>query len=190
MSFAFPLLTKLWISNLGLIRRKTSPFPCVLRSLNHSAFEICVLRLSDNFKSKHILENVFRWRAAMINPLVRTRRIHIVGTMPTQVCAMRIVHFFVLAGTVCKSSDTLKAEFILFLLHGVQTQTSWISWNLLRGENISPQLKTGMWHEENFCYNTSPLHLHGCVPTLTHTRVLRLRLVFHCSSFLEKGYYA
>lgn len=67
---------------------------------------------------------------------------------------------------------TLKIEFILSPLHGAKNSNQLNFMKHVAGRKFFlPQQKTGISHEESFCYHTSPLHLHWCVPTLTHTHV-------------------
>ena len=67
-----------------------------------------------------------------------------------------LVHFYIVAGTVCESSvhrATLKIEAILSLLHDPRIQISWISRNMLLGQNLVPATA-------RFCKNgqaTSPV---------------------------------
>jgi len=81
-----------------------------------------------------------RGREAGTSPFVCTHRTHVAGTVRKLVHTKRIlVHFCVVAGTGYKSSAndaTLKIEVILSMLHDARIQTSWISSNMLRGQNF------------------------------------------------------
>ena len=77
-------------------------------------------------KDRHTLRDMLRGREA--GPFVCTHRAHVAATVLKLVHTKRIlVHFYVVAGTVCKSSahdTTLKIEIILSLLHDARIQTS------------------------------------------------------------------
>ena len=84
--------------------------------------------------------------------------------------AFSLVHFNFVVVTVSKSNAqyaTLKTRAILSPQHVAPIQTSWISGNMLRSQNLSVQHnllpKTGC-HLENCHCNMSPLHVPATCP--------------------------
>ena len=126
MSFAIHLLKKLWISNLGLVWEKNVHFQvfCALWIIQPSR-SVYYTKVA-TFKSKHTLENMFWGRGARRNLLMcwwTSSGWFIYLLRWTQ---------FVRAVTHWKLSS-----FRLCVRHGARIQTSWISWDMLRGEFFS-----------------------------------------------------
>jgi len=108
-------------------------------------------------------------REAGTRPFACTHRTHVAGTVSKLVHTKQIlVHFYVVAGTVCKSSANdvaLKIEIILSLLHDARIQTSWFHATCCRDKilpgkfcphTITFSLETGMSRKENCRCNMSP----------------------------------
>ena len=99
-----------------------------------SSNECCKQRKDVSRKGRHTLVGTLREREAGMRPCVCTYRKHVAGRV-SMLMHTRQVHFYVVAGTVCKISVidvTLKIEVILSMPHGERIQNSWISCDMLR----------------------------------------------------------
>ena len=105
----------------------------------------CNGRLQDKLhlaQSRNTLGNMSLHREAGTSPCLCTHRTYVAGEVDKLMHTKQIeTEKCVVAGTVCKSSAhdaTLKLEIILFLLQDARTQTSRISCNIFRGQNVVP----------------------------------------------------